>query len=142
MKAKLNPKKKAPLAPVITKSTVTSRAIQRASQANADKSAELRNQAALREIERWDVARKTRPHVPAIASDLLRNDDLKDISPIIQTIIDRAGECPDTPPLDLPEHSLFAPPRAETRDLLAIGASLLGVIGCILVAVYLASGSK
>lgn len=141
MKAKLNPKKKAPLAPVITKSTVTSRAIQRASQANADKSAELRHQAALREIERWDVARKTRPHVPAIANDLLRKDDLQDISPIIQTIIDRGKECPDTPPLDLPD-SLFAPPHAETRDLLAIGASLLGVIGCILVAVYLASGSK
>lgn len=133
-------KKKAPLSPVVTKSHGTRRADK--DKRREEKALIRRHQAALRAIDKLDAMRIAHPHIPTLANDVLRNDDLKDIPPIIQTIIERAGECPDKPLPDIPEYSLFAPPAWEVRDVLMTGASLLGIFGCILIAVWLASGAK
>ncbi|HOX59631.1 MAG TPA: hypothetical protein PLC99_22345 [Verrucomicrobiota bacterium] len=61
--------------PTIVKAVVNSRHQQAQSQGRAERDAVRRQQVALREMERWDVARETRPHTPNLARDVLRADD-------------------------------------------------------------------
>jgi len=55
--------------PTIVKAVVNSRHQQAQSQGRAERDAVRRQQVALREMERWDVARETRPHTPNLARD-------------------------------------------------------------------------
>lgn len=58
-----------------------------------------RHQAALRAIERLDVARQLNPHVPRLANDVLRADDATDYTAtVIQVIAEKAGPIPSYGP--------------------------------------------
>lgn len=58
-----------------------------------------RHQAALRAIERLDVARELRPHIPCLANDVLRADDAADYSAtVIAVIAQQAGPIPSFGP--------------------------------------------
>jgi hypothetical protein len=51
-----------------------------------------RHQAALKQIERWDVARELRPHTPRLAADVLRRDEAVNWdAPVIRAMINQAG---------------------------------------------------
>lgn len=70
----------------------------------------------------------------------MKSADLVDSSPIIQAIIDRAGECPSAPIPVIPErYALFALPRDQARDVFVSGLEILGIVGCVLIAAWLAS---
>lgn len=115
MKAGLRPKKKkAPFSPIV-KASVARRAMQQQFMICADHEAAQRHQAVLRAIDRWDMEQQIRLYIPTPANSVLHNDELQDISPVIQTIIDQAGPCPDTilPAIDY-FHFLFSPPHAGT----------------------------
>ena len=115
MKAELRPKEKKALFSLIVKASVASRTMQQQFMIRADHEAARRHQAVLRAIDRWDMEQQIRPYIPTLANSVLRNDELQDISPVIQTIIDQAGPCPDTilPAIDY-LHFLFSPLHADT----------------------------
>lgn len=79
--------------PAVVKATVSARVQQAQSQARTDRDAVRRHQKALREIERWDVARETRPHIPALAKEALGRDESPDVMKVIH---DWAGPGPRT----------------------------------------------
>lgn len=79
--------------PAVVKATVSSRCQQAQPQARAERDAVRRHQKALREIERWDVARETRPHTPNLARDVLRADEV-----VMQAIHHQSGPLPSTGP--------------------------------------------
>lgn len=127
--------------PAVVKATVSSRVQQAQSQARAERDAVRRHQKALREIERWDVARETRPHIPALAKEALGRDESPDVMKAIQALAGpgpRAATHPmatpvppatrgPQPPLDFVPPPLHTMARAATPWLhaLAFLATLL-----------------
>lgn len=134
MKRARYPKPKTPLT-VVAQATVASRTEHRRSIARAEREVIRRHQIELREIERWEVAREIRPHIPQLTNDVLRRDDVADLPPVMQTIYDQAGPCPD---IARPEPPVFAPPETETREVAAIALSALGLLASVLAAIWLA----
>jgi hypothetical protein len=88
--------------PVIVETRVSARQ----AQGRAERDLIRRHQAALREIDRWDIARESRPHIPRLANDILRQDDALDAldaidaaqDRVMSAIVDMAGPCPLTGP--------------------------------------------
>lgn len=115
-----------------------------------------RHQAALRAIERLDVARQLHPHVPRLANDVLRADDALDYSaPVIQVIAEKAGPIPSygprtgTHPMATyrpePEYHPMAtrlrPPLEDfgpTDELIGIAIQCLVIAASVMAAIALA----
>ena len=147
-------KQKSPLA-VVASATATSRTQQRQGQERADRAAVHRHQVALREIERWEVAREARPHTPALAQDVLRRDAVNWDAPVIKTLIDRAGPKTGSHPMATPEAPIrpvearYRPrPLIESgespdrvREIVNAALSAAALAGLVLFGVYL-GGSK
>lgn len=93
--------------PAVVKATVSARVQQAQSQARTDRDAVRRHQKALREIERWDVARETRPHTPRLAKEALDLDESPDVMKAIQAL---AGAGPRTA-----THPMATPVEPATR---------------------------
>jgi len=133
------PRKKAPMAPAV-KATV----ISRADKARQEEKALIRrHQAALRVIDKLDAQRIAHPHIPELANNVLRMDDVMDLPPVIETICEQAGPLPED--MRLPEQipgSLFGPPASDHREIIAISLSALAIVAAILVAAWLASGAQ
>jgi len=157
--------------PIITGVVVESRVNARQAQGRAEREAVRRHQAALREIERWDIAREIRPHIPRLANDILRQDDVRDVAQdrVMNAIVDLAGPCPltgprtgthpmATPIIDRPIPDPRPPmatylrppsPLLDFSDLaprripesLAMTATVMMVVGAVLVALWLGSAT-
>jgi hypothetical protein len=136
---------------VVVRSVVTRR--NAAAVRAADAALVRRHQAALREIERWEVARQSRPHVPMLANDVLRRDDLADVASPIPSFGPRTGTHPmatrvdPEPPRPMATRirpSLMTADEAAERpdrfaEAMGAAASALLISGCILAALYLGS---
>jgi len=80
--------------PVITKATVTTKqAVGR-----AERDLIRRHEAALKQIERWDVARELRPHTPRLANEAARPACNWE-APVIQAMCNQAGPRTGTHPM-------------------------------------------
>jgi len=133
--------------PVITKATVTTKqAVGR-----AERDLIRRHEAALKQIERWDVARELRPHTPRLANEAARPACNWE-APVIQAMAKQAGPLTGprtaTHPMAVPVIKPMAtrlcpslhepkPAPAYRRELL-FGAVNLALIGAgVAVAWYL-----
>lgn len=114
-----------------------------------------RHQAAMKQLDRWDVARELRPHTPKLVNEILRRDDAIDWeAPVIQAMAHQAGPRTGTHPMAtrLPQEppkpmaTRLRPPLADFEEpapgkipeSLAGAATVILILSAVLMAVALA----
>ena len=149
-----------PQSPVIKATVTTKQAQDRAQRApnRAERDLIKRHQAALHIIDKLDAQRIAHPHVPQLANDVLRNDDVIDYSaPVMQAILDQAGPRTASHPMATRIDTPIPEPRpmaTRTRpspimesgeapdrwsEVVNAAASALFLAGCVLLAACLGS---
>lgn len=130
--------------PVITGMTVSTRD----SIGRTERDLILRHQAALREIERWDMARELRPHTPRLAAEAAavnwESEKIVDLAgPLTGP---RTGTHPMAERVDRPMATRIRPPLAKARSLpgyrkeLLYGAANMAIIAAaMLLAAWVAT---
>jgi hypothetical protein len=128
--------------PVIINATVTNR---------AERDLIRRHEAAMKQIERWDVARELRPHTPRLAAEAARSACNWE-APVIQAMAKQAGPLAGprtgTHPMAVPISKEMAtrirphlhdpkPLPAYRRELLAGAANLALIATGVAIAWYL-----
>jgi hypothetical protein len=129
--------------PVITRSTVTTKQ----TVGRAERDLIRRHEAAMKQLDRLDVARELRPHRPALANEVLKMDDAAACNweaPVIQAACRQAGPLTGprtgTHPMATrirPHLHDPAPLPAYRRELLAGAANLALLIGAVVFAWWL-----
>jgi hypothetical protein len=120
--------------PVIVKTTVsTKQAVGR-----AERDLIRRHQAALKQIDRWDVAREMRPHTPKLANEVLRRDEAVNWeAPVIQAMA-RQAERVERPPMATrvrPPIQDFESLTPRIPEALATAALFALIAGAVLIAI-------
>jgi hypothetical protein len=132
--------------PVIVSATVSTKQ----SMGRAERDFIARHDKAMKEIERWDIARELRPHTPRLANEVLRMDEAVNWeAPVIQAMCNQAGPRTGTHPMAervearpmatriRPPLMDFDEPNPRIPEALAATACFAMIAGAVLIAIGL-----